>query len=36
MHALDSAMAAGASYADARVTSVRNQSVSTREDRITH
>jgi TldD protein len=35
MHALDSAMAAGASYADARVTSVRNQSVSTREDRIT-
>ncbi|MDO8665886.1 MAG: DNA gyrase modulator, partial [Gemmatimonadales bacterium] len=33
--ALDAARSAGASYADVRVHNVRNQSVSTRENRVT-
>jgi TldD protein len=35
MFALDAAKTAGASYADVRVSRIRNQSVATREDRIT-
>jgi TldD protein len=35
LHALDAARAAGADYADVRVSRTRNQSISTREQRVT-